>query len=74
MQDFLRGTFKLVLSEIVAAEIAPAPEQVRAQYAELLALEPQFAELTDEVQQLAAAYEARRILPPSFPTTCFILP
>ena len=66
MQDFLHGIFKPVLSEIVAAEIAPAPEQVRAQYAELLALEPQFAELTDEVQQLAAAYEARRILPAKF--------
>ena len=66
MQDFLHGIFKPVLSEIVAAEIAPAPEQVRAQYAELLALQPQFAELTDEVHQLAAAYEARRILPAKF--------
>lgn len=39
MQDFLHGIFKPVLSEIVAAEIGPAPEQVRTQYAELLALE-----------------------------------
>ena len=66
MEDFREGTFKLVLSEIVAAEIAPAPEQVRAQYAELLTLNPQFAELTDEVHQLSAAYEARQILPRKF--------
>jgi hypothetical protein len=66
MEDFLRGIFKPVISEIVAAEIVPAPEQVRAQYAELLALEPQFAELTDEARQLAAFYEERRILPAKF--------
>ena len=66
MEDFRQGTFKPVLSEIVAAEIAPAPEQVRAQYAELLTPAPQFAELTDEVHQLSAAYEARQILPHKF--------
>jgi hypothetical protein len=66
MKDFLRAIFKPVLSEIVAAEIVPAPEQVRAQYAELLALEPEFAELTDEVRQLATFYEERRILPAQF--------
>ena len=63
MEDFRQGTFKPVLSEIVAAEIAPAPEQVRAQYAELLTLPPRFAALTDEVHLLSAAYEARQILP-----------
>jgi predicted nucleic acid-binding protein len=66
MNDFLNGVFKPVLSEIVAAEIAPAPEAVRMQYAELLALDPQFVELTDEVQKLAASYEERRILPTKF--------
>lgn len=66
MEDFRQGTFKPVLSEIVAAEIAPAPEQVRAQYAALLTLDPQFAELTDEVHQLSAAYEAHQILPQKF--------
>ena len=66
MNDFLNGVFKPVLSEIVAAEIAPAPEAVRMQYAELLALDPQFVELTDQVQKLAASYEERRILPTKF--------
>ena len=66
MKDFLRGIFKPVLSEIVAAEVLPAPEQVRAQYAELLSVEPQFAELTDEVRQLAAVYQERKILPAKF--------
>ena len=66
MEDFQRGIFKPVLSEILAAEILLAPEKVRAQYAALLVLEPEFAELTDAVQQLAAAYEARRILPKKF--------
>ena len=66
MKDFIRGIFKPVLSEIVAAEILPAPEQVRTQYAELLTLEPQFAELTDDVRQLATFYQERRILPAKF--------
>ena len=36
MQDFRLGTFRPVLSEVTAAEILPAPEPVRLQYAELL--------------------------------------
>jgi hypothetical protein len=36
MKDFLRGIFKAILSETVAAEILPAPEQVRSQYVEPL--------------------------------------
>jgi hypothetical protein len=38
MQDFRRGHFRPVLSEVVAVEIRPAPEPVRVQYAELLSL------------------------------------
>ena len=53
MEDFRRRIFKPVLSEILAAEILLAPERVRAQYAALLVLEPEFAELTDAAQQLA---------------------
>jgi hypothetical protein len=39
MTDFRLGTYLPVVSEVVAAEIADAPEPVQRQYAEVLALE-----------------------------------
>lgn len=47
MKDFRLGNFAPVPSEVVAAEIAPAPEEVRAQYAALLEWQREFVELTD---------------------------
>jgi hypothetical protein len=44
MQDFRRGNFRPVLSEVVAVEIRSAPEAVRIQYAELLRLGAEFLE------------------------------
>jgi len=66
MNDFHLGKLKPVVSEIVAAEIVPAPEEVRNEYAELLRLEPEFAELSDEVRELAKAYHERKIVPVRF--------
>jgi predicted nucleic acid-binding protein len=66
MQDFRLGLLLPVLSVVVAAEIEPAPEPVRAQYAELLQLGTELLDLSDEVRDLAAAYDARQILPPKF--------
>ncbi len=66
MKDFRLGNFKPVLSEIVTAEVRPAPEEVRQTYAELEALEPEFVELTGEAKQLMATYLERRILPSKY--------
>ena len=40
MKDFRLNNFKLVVSELVSAEIEDAPEHVRTKYAELLELNP----------------------------------
>lgn len=66
MRDFRLGNLKPVVSEIVAAEIGPAPEDVRNEYSELLKLQPEFAELNDEVRELAKAYNERKIVPSKF--------
>ncbi len=66
LQDFRLGLFIPVLSVVVATEIEPAPEPVRAQYAELVQLGAEVLDVSDEVRDLASAYAVRRILPPKF--------
>jgi hypothetical protein len=66
MKDFHLGNFKPVISEILAAEIAPAPEEVRNEYSKLLGIEPEFAKLSDEVRDLARAYQQLGIVPVKF--------
>ena len=60
--DFQVGNFEPVLSEIVAAEIADAPEDVQEKYAELLDLDPEMIESSDQAHRLAQKYQCRRIL------------
>ena len=62
MQDFRAGTFQPVLSEVTAAEVAAAPEAVRALHAELLVLPTDVLPVTTETLALRAAYEAKGIL------------
>jgi hypothetical protein len=66
LEDFRLGNFAPVVSVLVAAEIQPAPENVRAKYDELLGFGAEVLSLNDEVRNLAAAYAQRRILPPTF--------
>ena len=66
MQDFRLGTFRPVLSEVIAAEILPAPEPVRLQYAELLSLGAEMIEVNDESLDLMGVYQAREVLAPRF--------
>ena len=66
MRDFRLGVFKPVLSEIVALEIMDAPELVRRTYAELLSLEPEMLEVTEEALRLAESYQTRNIPTPKF--------
>ena len=62
MKDFEIGIFKPVISELVDAEIADAPEEVLQKYAELLAIEPEIVELTPQSDDLASHYLSRKIL------------
>jgi len=66
MNDFRKGRYKVVLSEVVAAEIGEAPEAVQRQYAELLSFSPEYIEVTEEALALADAYQRKGILPAKF--------
>jgi len=66
MKDFRLGNFRPVASEIVIAEVRPAPERVREKYADLEEWGLEFVELTDEVRSLASAYMKREIVPPKY--------
>lgn len=62
MKDFRIGNFTAVTSEVVAAEIEPAPEEVRSKYDELKSYGAEVVEITDEIVELADVYEEREIL------------
>ena len=66
MADFRSGHLKPVISEIITAEIADAPPEVRELLADLLALAPETLVITPEVLALADAYQAHGILTPKF--------
>lgn len=65
-KDFRLGTYRPVVSEMVAAEIEDAPERVRERFTELVALGSEFLEVSEPVLRLADVYQARRILTPKF--------
>ena len=62
MQDFRASRFQAVLSEVTAAEVADAPETVRALHAELLGLRADLLPVTTKTLALLRAYEAKGIL------------
>ena len=66
MADFRSGRLKPVISEIITAEIADAPPEVRELLADLLALTPETLDITPEVLALADAYQEHGILTPKF--------
>lgn len=66
MQDLRAGIFRPLLSQVVAAEIQDAPDQVQELYAELLALDPEIIGATEDALELADAYQLRKILTPKF--------
>lgn len=53
MKDFRLGAYLPVVSEVVAAEVADAPEPVRRQYAEVLALGSEVLTASEAVLALA---------------------
>jgi len=66
IKDFAAGTFMPVLSDMVSAEIQDAPDKVRQKYESLLRSEHEFILVTEEVINLAEAYQRRQILTPKF--------
>jgi hypothetical protein len=66
IQDFAAGTFLPVLSDVLAAEIQDAPEDVRRKYEELVRGKHELVVVTEEVIELAEAYQRREILTPKY--------
>jgi hypothetical protein len=66
MRDFATGIFIPIVSDVVAAEIQDAPEAVRQEYDNLVRGEHEFALVTEEVVELADAYQRRGILTPKY--------
>lgn len=65
-KDFRLGTYRPVVSDIVAAEIADAPEPVQRKYAELTGLGAEVLEVEESILLLADTYQERKILTPKF--------
>ena len=63
MDDFRAGRLRPVLSSLLAAELEPAPADVRALHTELVGLAEPILILGAEVFDLADRYVAHRIVP-----------
>jgi hypothetical protein len=61
MDDFRSGQFALVLSDVIAGEVAMAPEPVQQVLSELLDLADSLP-VTEEALELLRAYESHHIL------------
>lgn len=66
LQDFRNGTFQPLLSEVIAAEIEDAPEEVQFVYAELIAMNAEILTVEESALELADEYQKRGILTPNF--------
>ena len=66
MRHFREGHFVPVVSDLVAAEVAAAPQVVQEQYLEILAARAEVLSGSDASDALAARYQAHGIVPESF--------
>ena len=64
--DFREDTFQPVVSELVAAEIEPAPEPIQALYRELVSLGAEVLPISAEAEALAERYLEHGIVPGRF--------
>ena len=62
MEDFRQGRYIAVISEVVATEIAPAPEFVKSLHEELLGLPAEVVEVDEEAVSLVQRYIERSVL------------
>lgn len=65
-EDFQSKRFVPVVSSIVATEIESAPEAVRGKLDEILGLDADFLEVTEEVVALADVYTVHGAVPTKF--------
>jgi len=65
VEDFRQGRFALVLSDVTATEIEPAPRVVRELHSELLSI-AEILTVTEEASAVLAAYEEHKVLGPRF--------
>ena len=61
-EDFLRGAFRPVLSDLVEAELGQAPAEVQSFLADFLLQKPEIVRANDEVYDLVNAYKLRNVL------------
>ncbi len=66
MKDFRLGNYNPIFSEMVAAEVKNAPENVQSVYADLFDLGAERLATNDQVVELANAYQDRNILTPKY--------
>lgn len=66
IEDFRRQRYVAVLSDVTAAEIAPAPAFVRALHAEMLALPAKLVAVNDDTVSLMQHYAERSVLDQRF--------
>ncbi len=64
--DFRNGIFQPLLSEVIAAEIEEAPENVQNVYVELVALNADILSVSENALELADEYQKRGILSANF--------
>jgi hypothetical protein len=66
VEDFRNGIFQPLLSEVIAAEIEEAPENVQGIYAELISLNADILPVEENALELADEYQKRGILSSNF--------
>ncbi len=66
VRDFHLGNFAPIVSEIVEAEVADAPENVRGVLADLLRAGAERVVVSDDVVDLADTFQSRGVLTPKF--------
>jgi hypothetical protein len=66
MQDFREGRYIPLLSDLLAAEVARAPEPVRKVHGELIACSSEVLTVTADALDLLATYEAHSVLGPRY--------
>lgn len=66
VEDFRRQRYVAVLSDVTAAEIAPAPDFVRALYGEILALPARIVHVNEDAVALVQRYAERSVLSQRF--------
>jgi hypothetical protein len=66
VKDFRLGNFQPIVSDVVAVEVANAPQNVKDKYTEILGFGAEQLVVDEEVDTLAEEYERSGILTPKF--------